>query len=47
MIGHWELRKFGMWTVEDKELGQFIGRIGLFNPEGWPGIEVGWTLVKS
>ena len=47
MIGHWELRKFGMWAVEEKESGQFIGRIGLFNPEGWPGIEVGWTLVKN
>ena len=47
MIGHWELRQYGMWAVEDKEFGQFVGRIGLFNPEGWPGIEVGWTLVKS
>lgn len=47
MIGHWQLRKFGMWAVEEKETGQFVGRIGLFNPEGWPNIEVAWTLVKK
>ena len=25
--------------------GDFLGRIGLYNPEGWPGIEVGWLLA--
>jgi RimJ/RimL family protein N-acetyltransferase len=26
--------------------GELIGRIGLFQPEGWPGMEVGWTLGR-
>ena len=47
LIGHWELRKFGMWAVEEKSSGQFVGRVGLYNPEGWPGIEVGWALAKD
>jgi RimJ/RimL family protein N-acetyltransferase len=43
-IGHWALRGFGMWAVEERESGAFIGRIGLWEPEGWPGTEVGWML---
>ncbi|KEI70549.1 GNAT family N-acetyltransferase [Endozoicomonas elysicola] len=47
LIGHWELRRFGMWAVEEKLSGQFVGRVGLYNPEGWPGIEVGWALARE
>jgi RimJ/RimL family protein N-acetyltransferase len=46
IIGHWVLRGYGFWAVERKEDGAFIGRIGLWNPEGWPGMEVGWTLGR-
>jgi RimJ/RimL family protein N-acetyltransferase len=45
-IGHWHLRGFGVWAVERKSDRAFIGRVGLINPEGWPGLEVGWTLGK-
>ncbi len=45
-IGHWYLRGFGVWAVERKEDGAFIGRVGLIYPEGWPGLEVGWTLGR-
>ena len=24
-----------------------VGRVGLFNPEGWPGIELGWLIRHS
>ena len=46
-IGHWALRGFGMWAVEERASGAFIGRIGLWQPEGWPGTEVGWMLGRS
>jgi len=45
-IGHWTLRGYGTWAVERKSDGAFIGRVGLINPEGWPALEVGWTLGK-
>jgi RimJ/RimL family protein N-acetyltransferase len=45
-IGHWHLRGYGTWAVERKEDGAFMGRVGMINPEGWPGLEVGWTLGK-
>lgn len=44
LIGHWALRGYGMWAVELKETGEFIGRVGLHNPEGWPDLELGWML---
>jgi len=46
-IGHWELRGFGFWAVERKSDGALVGRIGLLYPEGWPGMEVGWTLGRE
>jgi RimJ/RimL family protein N-acetyltransferase len=47
IVGHWVLRGYGMWAVERKEDGAFVGRVGLWNPEGWPGLEVGWTLGRE
>ncbi|WCB91658.1 acetyltransferase [Baekduia alba] len=44
--GHWALRGYGGWIVERREDGAFLGRVGLFHPEGWPGVEVGWKLAR-
>jgi len=44
--GHWQLRGFGLWAVEERSTGQFIGRIGCFEPEGWPAFEIGYTLAR-
>jgi RimJ/RimL family protein N-acetyltransferase len=45
-IGHWHLRGYGAWAVERKADGAFIGRVGMLKPEGWPGLEIGWTLGR-
>jgi RimJ/RimL family protein N-acetyltransferase len=45
-LGHWVLRGYGMWAVERKSDRACIGRVGMLNPEGWPGLEVGWTLGR-
>ncbi len=44
LIGHWQLRGYGMWALELKATGEFIGRAGLLHPEGWPDVEMGWML---
>lgn len=44
--GHWTLRGFGVWAVEERASGTFLGRIGCFEPEGWPGFEVAYTLAR-
>lgn len=47
MVGHWTLRGYGLWAVEERATGVFVGRIGFWNPEGWPGFELGWTLRRA
>jgi len=46
LIGHWHVRGVGTWAVEAKADGSFLGRIGFFQPEGWPGLELTWILVR-
>jgi RimJ/RimL family protein N-acetyltransferase len=36
-----------MFSVIEKSSGQWIGRLGPWHPEGWPGTEVGWGLARS
>src|SRR6185295_12240985 len=31
----------------EKATGEVIGRVGLWNPEGWPDLEVGWVIRRS
>jgi RimJ/RimL family protein N-acetyltransferase len=45
--GHWSLRGYGFWALEEKGTGQFVGYSGLSFPEGWPEPEVGWGLLKT
>jgi RimJ/RimL family protein N-acetyltransferase len=46
LVGHWELRGYGMWAVAEQASGAFVGRVGLHYPEGWPAREVGWVLAR-
>lgn len=46
-IGHWALRGYGRWTVEERATGAVVGMVGLFNPEGWPEPEIGWDLFNG
>ena len=47
ILGHWQLRGYGLWAGEDRTTGRLIGRTGLYNPEGWPGLEVGWLFARD
>jgi RimJ/RimL family protein N-acetyltransferase len=47
LAGHWTLRGYGMWAVEERASGKFAGRVGLHFPEGWPDREVGWALSRA
>jgi RimJ/RimL family protein N-acetyltransferase len=47
MAGSWALNGFGMFSLIEKDTGRWIGRVGPWRPEGWPGTEVGWGLVRS
>jgi RimJ/RimL family protein N-acetyltransferase len=47
LIGHWTMRGYGQWIAEEKTTGTAMGRIGLYHPVDWPGLEVGWTLARE
>lgn len=44
MAGAWSLTGVGMFSVIEKDTGRWLGRIGPWQPLGWPGTEVGWGL---
>jgi RimJ/RimL family protein N-acetyltransferase len=47
MAGHWALHGAGMFVVEEKASGRFVGRVGPWFPPGWPGFEVGWGIASD
>ena len=47
MAGAWQMQGFAMFSVIEKATGKWIGRLGPWQPEGWPGTEVGWGLARE
>lgn len=46
-LGHWSIRGFGFFSVFEKAGGAWVGRVGPWAPEGWPGIETGWGVAPA
>ena len=46
-VGHWTLRGYGFWAVEEKATGELVGSVGLWRPEGWPELELGYWLMPA
>ena len=47
VIGHQSIRGYGFYSVIEKSSGEWIGRVGPWNPEGWPEPEIGWTIHRN
>lgn len=47
VAGAWVVRGFSMFTAIEKATGRWVGRLGPWVPEGWPGTEVGWGLIPE
>jgi RimJ/RimL family protein N-acetyltransferase len=45
--GHEVLRGYTNNAVVERATGALLGRCGLWQPEGWPGLEVGWALARA
>jgi RimJ/RimL family protein N-acetyltransferase len=45
--GHWALRGYGSWMVERRSDGEPLGRVGLWYPETWPDVEIGWRFHRA
>jgi len=46
-LGHGLLRGWTNNAVVVRATGLFVGRCGLWQPEDWPGLEVGWTFSRA
>lgn len=46
-IGHWDIRGYGFFSVFEKETDEWVGRVGPWQPGGWPGLECGWSIASS
>ena len=47
MIGAWHATGISMFSVIEEATGRWVGRLGPWMPDGWPGPEVGWALVRD
>ena len=45
--GAWLLQGFAMFAVEERATGRWLGQLGPWQPEGWPGTEVGWGFDRA
>ena len=47
VAGAWSVQGYSMFSVIEKASGRWVGRLGPWKPEGWPGTEVGWGLARE
>lgn len=47
MAGGWAIQGFGIFSVIERETGDWVGRLGPWRPLGWPGTEIGWGIARS
>lgn len=47
LAGHWQLKGYGQWAMEERDGGELVGRAGLYFPADWPGLEVGWLVRRD
>jgi RimJ/RimL family protein N-acetyltransferase len=44
MPGAWAVQGFAMFSVVEKASGRWLGQMGPWRPEGWPGNELGYAF---
>jgi RimJ/RimL family protein N-acetyltransferase len=47
IAGAWDIRGYSMFSVIERATGRWIGRIGPWEPEGWPAPEIGWGISAA
>ena len=47
IVGHWQIRGYGPYAVEEKMTGVVIGAVGLWYPNDWPEPEIKWAISRA
>ena len=46
-VALWQLRGYGPFRVSDRATGAYVGEIGIYQPDGYPGPELGWFVIPG
>jgi RimJ/RimL family protein N-acetyltransferase len=46
-VGHWHLRGYGPFALEERASGNYVGYCGPWYPLGWPEPEISWGLNSA
>lgn len=46
-VAGWSLRGYGPFGLDDRQTGAYLGEVGIYQPDGYPGPELGWFLVPA
>lgn len=46
-LGHWALRGYGRWSLEEKTTGRMVGGCGIWWPDGYPRSELTWWILPK
>src|SRR3546814_6466680 len=44
LAGAWHIRGFAMFSVIERATGEWVGRLGPWQPDGWPGPEIAYGV---
>lgn len=44
IAGAWQLYGYSMFSVIERQSGEWLGRVGPWNPDGWPAPEIAYGL---
>lgn len=47
MAGAWHPQGFSMFSVIERSSQRWVGRLGPWMADGWPGTEVGWGIIRD
>lgn len=47
MRGSWDINGFAMFSIIERATRAWVGRLGPWEPEGWPGKEIGWGVAPQ
>jgi RimJ/RimL family protein N-acetyltransferase len=46
-VGQWPLMGFGPFSIDDRATGDYLGEVGVYQPEGYPEPELGWYVTDA
>ncbi len=46
-VSNWVLRGYGPFGIEARDTGAYLGEVGIYQPDGYPGPELGWFVVPG